>query len=155
MRLTGATSGVVSGFDFTYAAAATSEVRLAERGALTDLLLPTTTFPRPLLGTPSAFLMESGTRISMYFSAGPASPVGEVASEQERAIARTRALAEPALMRLKYAERLVERRIVTLVWRVTYKTTTRPKLNRCYGHLEGLNPLSQTHSERQFCDRPG
>jgi hypothetical protein len=88
---------------------------LAERGALTELLLPTTTFPNPLFGTPSAFLMESGTRISMYFSAGPASPLGEVASEQERAIARTRALAEPAFRRLKYAERLVERRIVTLM----------------------------------------
>ena len=153
MRLTGAGSSMlVSGFDFTYAAGATLEVRLAESGALTDLLLPTTTFPKPFEGTPSAFLMESGTRISMYFSAGPASPLGEVASEQERAIARIMALAEPALRRLKYVERLVERRIVTLMWRVTYKTTTCPKLNSSYTLLEGLNPLSQTDCERQFCD---
>jgi hypothetical protein len=95
-------------------------VRLAESGALTDWLLPSTTFPNPFEGAPSAFLMESGTRISTYLSAGPASPLGEVASEQERAIARIMALAEPALRRLEYVEKLGERRIATLIWRVTY-----------------------------------
>jgi hypothetical protein len=89
---------------------------LAETGAWIDwVLLPTTRFPNPFEGTPSAFLMESGTRISMYFRAGPASPLGEVASEQERAIAAIKTLAEPALRRLKYGENLVERLIVTLM----------------------------------------
>jgi hypothetical protein len=55
---------------------------------------------------------------------------GAVLSEHDRIPARTTALAELALRRLKKAEIPVERRIVTLKKRVTYKTTISPKLNR-------------------------
>ncbi len=75
-----------------------------------------------------------------------------VRSEQERIVARTKAPAKPALRGLKRPENRVERRIVTLIERVTYKTTTRLKLNSSYGHLGGINPFSQTYFERQFCD---
>jgi hypothetical protein len=44
---------------------------------------------------------------------------GAVVSEQERIVARTRAPAALALKRLKNAENPVERRIVTLMKRVT------------------------------------
>jgi len=44
---------------------------------------------------------------------------GAVVSEQERIVARTRAPADPALKKLKNAEKPVERRIVTLRKRVT------------------------------------
>jgi len=54
---------------------------------------------------------------------------GEVLSEHERSVARTADPAKPALIRLKDPKNPVERRIVTLMKRVTYLTTIRPKLN--------------------------
>ena len=73
-------------------------------------------------------------------------------SEQERIVASARAPEKPAFRRLKGLENRVERRIVTLIGRVTYKTTTCPKLNSSYAPLDGPNPLSQTRYERQICD---
>ena len=108
----------------------TSDVRLGEWGAATTSLVATTTLPDALDGAPDAFLTASGTRISTYFSAGAAAPLGEVESEQERAAARTIAAAKPALTRLETVENPVGRRIVTLMKRVTYLTTIPPKLNR-------------------------
>src|SRR2546423_647115 len=120
MRLVGAGSGTVSGLDFTKEEpGATSDASLGERGAAITSLLATTTLPDAFNGTPDAFLTASGTRISMYFSAGAAAPLGEVESEQERAVARTIAPAKPALTRLETFENPVERRIVTLMKRVT------------------------------------
>jgi hypothetical protein len=63
-------------------------------------------------------------------------------------VARARAPAKATFKGLKEPTNRVERRIETLIGRVTYKTTTQPKLNRGYSALEGLNPLSQTVYER-------
>jgi hypothetical protein len=52
-----------------------------------------------------------------------------VLSEQDRVVAMAKAPATPTFRRPKEPENRVERRIVTLIERVTYKTTTRPKLN--------------------------
>jgi len=46
--------------------------------------------------------------------------LGDVLSEQETVKAAKTAAAEPALMRVNTDENPVERRIVTLVWRVAY-----------------------------------
>jgi len=46
--------------------------------------------------------------------------LGDVLSEQETVKAAKAAAAEPALMRVNTDENPVERRIVTLVWRVAY-----------------------------------
>ena len=55
-------------------------------------------------------------------------------------------------MRVNTDENPVERRIVTLVWRVAYKTTIQFKLNRSYGLVEGTNSLSQIDWQRQICE---
>src|SRR5438477_12819420 len=77
---------------------------------------------------------------------------GPVLSTQEKIVARMRA-DDPTLRTRENPEYPVERRIVTLVKRVTYKTTTRPKLNRCYGLLYGLNSLSQINWQSQICEQ--
>ena len=56
-------------------------------------------------------------------------------SEQERIVASTMAPAETALKWLKEAEIPVKRSIKTRWWRVTYKTTISPKLNKVFGDL--------------------
>ena len=66
-------------------------------------------------------MIESGTTISTDTTPSSAAlSLGEVVSEHERVSARIAAPAEPALRWVKKAENPVERRIVTLVKRVTY-----------------------------------
>src|SRR5438132_2748726 len=77
---------------------------------------------------------------------------GDVLSEQETVKAAKAAAADPALMRGNTDENPMERRIVTLVWRVAYKTTIQSKLNRSYGLIEGINSLSQINWQRQICE---
>jgi hypothetical protein len=50
-------------------------------------------------------------------------------SEQATIVARARAPAKASFKGLKEPTNRVERRIETLMGRVTYKTTTQPKLN--------------------------
>ncbi|PYO46801.1 MAG: hypothetical protein DMD72_11795 [Gemmatimonadetes bacterium] len=77
---------------------------------------------------------------------------GDVLSEQETVKAAKAAAADPALMRVNTDENPMERRIVTLVWRVAYKTTIPSKLNRSYSFVEGINSLSQINWQRQICE---
>ena len=61
---------------------------------------------------------------------------------QETAAARTIAPAKAALKDAETVEKAVGRRIVTLMKRVTRKTTTTPKLNRVKG---AYRPLTLSH----------
>jgi hypothetical protein len=81
---------------------------------------------------PAGCLSESGTGnwISKGLSSVRLDDGAVVLSKQERITASNIATAEPALRSLKYPESPVERRIVTLMMRVTYKTTIPTKLNK-------------------------
>jgi hypothetical protein len=77
-------------------------------------------FSSALCARPASFT-ESGTMTTIAeLGSSPDLGAGAVLSEQERIVARIADAAKPALRTLKDLETPVERRIVTLMKRVTY-----------------------------------
>src|SRR5438105_10528180 len=135
----GYASGANAGCVFKYLNAPTDERSLGSEGTTRSALSAVGVNIVP--DARIACLADPSSRTNLTLL-GSANASGDVLSEHETLNAATTAAAEQALKRVNRDENPVERRIVTLVWRVTYKTTTHPKLNRSYGLLYALNPLS-------------